>query len=388
LNRSRAPRGEAVGAILGALVACSSPGDSGDPADRVSDDASGGADGSTTDGAPPATLDGGGRESGADATTDAADAAPPPVTYTNPVLPHDFPDPFLLREGTAYYAFATNGAGRNVQAAKATALGAWVDLPDALPQLPVWAAKNQGLTWAPAVLKRGAAYVMYYTARHVASGFQCISRAIASAPEGPYVDTSTRPLICQVAGDEKYCGSIDPSPFVDANGAAYLLWKSDENAPACAAPPRLWSALLASDGLTLAGPAMEILAMSASWEKPIIEGPSMMEHAGIYFLFYSANAYESAAYAMGYATCLSPTGPCKKVTTDGPWVQSATTALGPGGGEAFVDARGSAWMAYHAWTAPRTTYPAGARSLRIDPLVFANGKPALKGPTTTPQIVP
>ena len=79
----------------------------------------------------------------------------------------------------------------------------------------------------------------YYTARHLASGFQCISRAIADRPEGPYVDTSTRPFVCQVAGSESLCGSIDPSPFVDTNGKSYLLWKSDENSNSCKTAPRI-----------------------------------------------------------------------------------------------------------------------------------------------------
>ena len=335
----------------------------------------------------PPLSDAGTREASVDEVL--ADTAAPPTTYANPVLARDFPDPFVLREGSTYFAFATNGGGKNVQAATSSDLSTWSDLPDALPTLPAWAGKNRGLTWAPSVLKRGASYVMYYTARDVTSEFQCIGAAVASAPGGPYVDTSTAPFVCQVTGSQSLCGSIDPSPFVDTDGAAYLAWKSDENAPACARAPRLWMAALSADGRTLAGPATPILAMDRPWEQPIIEGPSMWLHDGIYFLFYSANAYESAAYAVGYATCLSPTGPCKKVTLDGPLVKSAGTALGPGGQEVFTDVRGRAWLAYHAWTAPSTTYSSGgARSLRIDPLTFVNGAPVFGGPTSTPQVVP
>jgi beta-xylosidase len=332
-------------------------------------------------------LDGGAHDAAADAPV--ADSVAPPLTYLNPVLAHDFPDPFVLREGASYFAFATNGLGKNVQAATSSDLSTWSDLPDALPELPAWAARNRGLTWAPSVLRRGASYVMYYTARDVASGFQCISSALASSPGGPYVDTSTAPFVCQVSGSQSFCGSIDPSPFVDSDGTAYLAWKSDENAPACARAPRLWIAALGADGRSLAGPATAILAMDRPWEEPIVEGPSMWLHDGVYFLFYSANAYESAAYAMGYATCLSPVGPCKKVTVDGPLVRSAGSALGPGGQEVFTDVHGRTWLAYHAWTAPSTTYSSGgARSLRIDPLSFVNGAPVLGGPTSTPQVVP
>jgi beta-xylosidase len=362
-----------------AALACGSTDDATPPVDAGILDARG-----DTPLLPP-KGDAGARDASVDAPVQ--DTAAPPMTYANPVLAHDFPDPFVLREGSTYFAFATNGDGKNVQAATSSDLATWTDLPDALPTLPVWAAKNRGLTWAPSVLKRGASYVMYYTARDVASELQCISSAIASAPGGPYVDASSAPFICQVSGSQSFCGSIDPSPFVDTDGTAYLAWKSDENAPACARAPRLWMAALSADGRSLAGPPAAILTMDRPWEQPIIEGPSMWLHDGIYFLFYSANAYESAAYAVGYATCLSPIGPCKKVTVDGPLVKSAGTALGPGGQEVFADERGRTWLAYHAWTAPSTTYSSGgARSLRIDPLTFVNGAPVFGGPTSTPQV--
>jgi hypothetical protein len=127
--------------------------------------------------------------------------------------------------------------------------------------------------------------------------------------------------------------------------------------------------------------------MDRAWQQPIIEGPSMRFLGGTYFLVYSANNYESASYAMGYATCLSPVGPCENVSVGGPFVSSAGAALGPGGGEFFDDALGAHWLVYHAWTAPKTTYAGGgARSMRIDRLAIGDGGVlALDGPTTTTQ---
>lgn len=334
--------------------------------------------------ASPDTSDASGPHVDASAETGA-----PPPTYTNPVLIKDFPDPFVIKVADGYVAFATNGNGKNIQIATSNDLAHWSLGPDALPVLPAWAKSNAGLTWAPSVLKRGTSYVLYYTARDSASGFQCVSRATSTSPTGPFVDTSAAPFVCQVSGATSYCGSIDASPFVDSDGTAYLVWKSDENAAACHAPPRLWSAALSSDGLSLAGPATELLAMDQMWEQPIIEGPSMAQIAGVYYLVYSANNYESAAYSMGYATCLAPTGPCVKRTIDGPFAKSAGDALGPGGGEFFEDANGAGWLAYHAWTAPSTTYSSGgARSLRIDPIGVKSGALVFTGPTTTAQMIP
>ncbi|AKV02008.1 glycoside hydrolase, family 43 [Labilithrix luteola] len=318
--------------------------------------------------------------------TDAGAATP--RTYTNPVFAGDFADPFILRVGETFYAYATNNASKNVQAAVSTDLASWTELADALPALPAWAKANASLTWAPSVLARGSRYVLYYTARSTASGFQCIGRAMADRPEGPFVDESDAPLICQVAGEQAMCGSIDPSPFVDDDGNAFLLWKSDENAEPCRADARLWSQKLAADGLRLEGLPSALLRRDKTWEQPLIEGPSMAKHDGKYYLFYSANWWESPNYAVGYATCSGPVGPCEKQSLDAPLVASRDGALGPGGQEFFTDTSGTLWMAYHGWSSPIVGYSnGGARALRIDPISFAGGVPTLAGPTTTPQVI-
>lgn len=351
---------------------------------------------------PPDGLDAGSTPDDAadptDARSDADDASEDdagdgghdagPVTYTNPVFPEDFPDPFVLRVGATYVAFATNAAGKNVRAAESTDLATWTELPDALPTLPSWARANASLTWAPSVLARGGTYVLYFTARDEASNFQCIGRAIANDPRGPYVDDTTHPFICQVHAPNALCGSIDASPFVDSNGDAYLLWKSDENATACSGDARLWTQRLGVDGLSLLGSPTMLLARDRDWELPLIEGPSMLKHGASYYLFYSANWWESASYGVGYAVCDTPIGPCTKKTLDGPLVASADGVLGPGGQEFFHDPSGALWMAYHAWTAPTVGYAhGGRRSLRIDRLTFPQAEPTLRGPTTTPQLL-
>jgi beta-xylosidase len=290
----------------------------------------------------------------------------------------DFADPFVLRDGATYYAFGTGAAGRHLQVAKSDDLSAWSALPDALPVLPAWASRQPGFTWAPSVLRRGSTYALYYTARHASSDLQCISRATATRPEGPYVDASAQPFVCQVSGASSFCGSIDPSPFVDARGEAFLLWKSDENSDRCRGASRIWGQQLTTDGLDVVGAATALLTMDRPWERPLIEGPSMIASEGTYNLFYSANWYESARYAIGYATCATPLGPCKKMTLDGPLVQSSATKLGPGGQEFFEDVAGARWMAYHAWSAPAATYAAGgARSLRFARVTFDAGIPVV-----------
>ncbi len=295
------------------------------------------------------------------------DAPPaPPAAAT-----HEFADPFVAVDAGAYYAFATAAHGKHVQTARSYDLRSWIALPDALPVLPAWASHDDELTWAPSVLRRARGWILYYTTRDRASGFQCISRATSARPDGPYLDESSRPFLCQLS----LCGSIDPSPFVDASGQPWLLWKSDENSDRCSAPARIWSQALSEDGLEVEGAPTALLTTDRSWEHPLIEGPSMIRNGASTFLFYSANRYDSANYAIGFARCDGPQGPCTKLSTDAPLVRSFGALLGPGGQELFTDLQGATWMAFHAWTAPHATYTeGGARSLHFARVSFGDGK--------------
>jgi beta-xylosidase len=284
-----------------------------------------------------------------------------------PVDPRDFPDPFVLNAGGTFYAFATNAGATNVQVMFSSDLVDWHTQPDGLPNLPGWAAR--GFTWAPTVLPRGDGYVLYYTVREPAAGRQAISVAYSSAPGGPYVDDSSGPLIYQLS----LGGSIDASPFVDVDGTAYLVWKADANA--IQQPSSLWIQSLDADGLTLSGQPSRLLSYDAAWESPLIEAPSVVFAAGTYYLFYSANWWNTDRYAIGYATAGYVLGPYTKVTTTGPWFASDGVVAGPGGQEWFTDSTGQLHMAYHGWEPSAVGYPGGARSLRLASVSFDGGVP-------------
>lgn len=304
------------------------------------------------------------------------------ATYDNPIYPGDFPDPFVLPVGDHYYVYATNVGATNVPVLRLSQDFAETEwLGDALPRLPEWAAWHQSLTWAPAVLLRGERLVLYYTARYRAAERQCIGRAIADQPAGPFVDDSTVPFVCQL----DLGGSIDPSPFVDQDGRAYLLWKNDGNC--CGLSVGLWVQPLRDDGLALEGEPVQLIRRDQIWEYPLVEAPAMVEHEGVYYLFYSGNWWESHAYAVGYAVCETVTGPCEKPQKE-PLFTFIPEAMGPGGQEFFRDPAGNLWMVYHAWTAPNVGYPEGSRSLRIEPVDFVNGAPQIPGPTVDPQPLP
>ncbi len=276
----------------------------------------------------------------------------------------------MLRDGDRYLAYATNAGGRNVQVWTSPDLAHWDDAGDALPVLPAWG--QPGHTWAPVVLDRPGGPILYYTLREPRSGRQAISLATATRAEGPFADRSSGPLVFQ----ESDGGSIDPSPFVDVDGTAYLLWKADTNA--VGRPSSLWIRPLAPDGLAFAGPSTRLLQSERRWEEPLIEAPALVHHDGTYHLFYSANRWESNGYAIGHATALSPVGPFTRSAgrawrAGQPWwwpvhrvlPDAAATRLpgtaGPGGQELFTDGDGRLWMAFHAWEPGRVGYRHGGR---------------------------
>ncbi len=109
---------------------------------------------------------------------------------------------------------------------------------------------------------------------------------------------------------------------------------------------------------------------------------------GGYLLFYSANDYASASYAMGYATASVVTGPDADRSPE-PWVSSRGAAAGPGGQSVLQLPSGERWLAYHAWSPARVGYDAGGRrAMWLDRLDLVAGRPVLRGPTDGPQPVP
>jgi len=284
----------------------------------------------------------------------------------------DLADPYVVVEGTIqrrYLAYGTNTGGAHVPVLLSGGLFRSERIVDALPHLPAWS--TGGAVWAPSVLRRGRTFVLYYATTHAASGLQCISRATADRPEGPFEDASAVPLICPT----ELGGAIDPSPFVDSDGNTYLLWKADGNC--CGKPTGIYAQPLSDDGLSVAGPAREILTSTHQWEAGVVEAPAMVEHDGVHYLFYSGNRWNTASYAIGYARCDGPEGPCT-TPLDHPWLQSSQGAAGPGGQEFFTDG-GGLEMVFDAWLNGTVGYDHGSfRSLYTVGVTFHDGVPAVE----------
>lgn len=313
-----------------------------------------------------------------------------------PVLKTNFPDAFVLPHGSEFLAYSTND-GANVPVAMSRNLTDWTVLADpadpkrkydAMPRMASWA--KEGFTWAPEVLELNGKYLLYYTASARRENAQCVGVAVAADPKGPFVDSNAGPVVCQT----KLGGTIDASPFKDADGSLYLYFKNDGNR--VHARTSLWGQRLGPDGLSVIGEPQEMMRDDERWEDRVIEAPTMIRAPAGYDLFYSGgffgwNPEEGglSPYAMGYAKCTSPLGPCK-ASPSNPLLHSfndrdAGCISGPGH-QSIFSAAGHQFISFHAWAATSACRkaPDDARYLYIAPLFWKNGEPVL-GPSMRPH---
>lgn len=312
----------------------------------------------------------------------------------------DLADPAVYYENGTYYAYGTNGGGRNVPVITSPDLVNWTTnqrytppatSPDGRPVLNAgdyyfndalalpgsWAKRNLNCDtahsgcyeiWAPSVEKAAnGTYVMAYAARaESTAGVDrwCIGLAHGTKPTGPFFDTDTAPFVC--SGDP--AGAIDPDLYKDENGKLYLYWKNEGNAAEYTST-KIWVRELNAQGNAWAPGSTQQSILTTSvvkksgtpdaqtWEETLVENPSMVKWQGKHYLFYSAGQYSTLDYRTGYAECDSAVGPCRRVShtpilaTDARWGMG-----GPGGSNAFVDAQGKLRLATAAWRSERAGY--------------------------------
>lgn len=276
----------------------------------------------------------------------------------------------MLVDNGRYYAYATNTTSAHLPVISSTDGTSGTYHGDALPKVPSWS--TTGFVWAPAVRARSGSYVLYDTTLENSSQKMCVSAVTGSSPLGPFTDDSTGPLVCQT----DLGGTIDPSIVTDHEGQDHLLFENDGNSSG--KTTSLWVAPLSDDGRSLAGEPVKLLSADRPWEANLIEAPSMVVDGSTYYLFYSANAWNTSSYAVGYAVCSSITGPCTKPADEGPWMDSTTFAKGPGGQE-FFGSLGQVWMLYHGWLPDQVGTPGGVRRLYLDSVRIEDGAPVRVG---------
>ncbi|MEW2355406.1 family 43 glycosylhydrolase [Spirillospora sp. NPDC029432] len=315
---------------------------------------------------------------GGSATPERSAAASPPAQRPmgaarpepKPVIGSNFPDPEVLKVGSAYYGYATNDNGRNVPVATAPSpTGPWTRTGgDALPGLPAWA--EPGRTWAPDVSVRAdGAYLLYFTAGRKGTAEQCVGAAVARTPAGPFTPEPA-PLACRDGKD-----TIDPAAFTDTDGARYVLYKQEGDGRK--APGGIFLQRTTPDGLRPQGARTRILEKGAD-EPDLVEAPALVKRDGRYVLFYAAGVFWEDRYQTRYATAASITGPYGRaarplLSTEG----YGEKIIGPGGADVVHDGTDT-YLAFHGITrfmGGRTVL----RSMYVARLGWAGTAPVVRG---------
>jgi arabinan endo-1,5-alpha-L-arabinosidase len=324
--------------------------------------------------------------------------APVQATYANPVLDADFPDPAVLKAPDGfYYAYATQtergGKWINIQVARSSDLVHRQYLGDAVPAKPNWASSTQDF-WAPDVVRHGARYIKYFSAKPDTSDERhglCLAVATAASPAGPFVDMG-HPLRC----GEGFV-NIDPMAFDDpATGKHLLYWGSGFEPIRVQELGRdLMSFAPGSKPTDLVWPAP-----NKSGFPVLIEGSWVIRRGGYYYLFYSGDncCGPKANYAVMVARSRSAMGPFETLeqATGKPHsivLEKSARWIAPGHNSVITDSNGQDWIVYHAVDVNRPREKSSddlntRRIMLIDRIAWRDGWPVIAGPSEQPEPAP
>ena len=219
-------------------------------------------------------------------------AAGPP----EPILDGFTADPAIRVFGDTYYVYPTSDKPNWMT----TDFSVWSskDLVD-------W--KNEGMildvandlkwanikAWAPDCIERNGMYYFYFCADGK------IGVATSDKPTGPFKDALGHPLIEK--GGKVTTNPIDPYPFIDDDGQAYLYYGNGQPAQVVKLNP---------DMISIDGQPVDISL------KDFREGIVVFKRAGKYYFMWSIDDARSPNYRVGWGVSKTPNGPVKTPDKD------------------------------------------------------------------------
>jgi GH43 family beta-xylosidase len=317
--------------------------------------------------------------------------SPAAKTYTNPVYPDSFPDPFVLRHEEEFFAFCTGHSkdGRVFGVLRSKDLVKWQELSGALEELPAGLAAG-ALYWAPEVTFFDGTFYLYYSVGN--ETLMEIRVATARSPKGPYTDSGRKLTVQDFA--------IDPHVFIDDDGSWHLFYATDFLEYSHIGTGTVVDRM--RDPFTLAGDPRPVTRAKYQWQVydpartekggvcwHTVEGPFVMKRKGKYFEMFSGGNWQNITYGVGYAVS-------DVLYKDVEWTQQIDgderlpllhtipgAVIGPGHKSVTIGPNGrELFCVYHRWQD-------GKRMMCIDRLDFAGGeKLFVVGPTFVPQPAP
>jgi beta-xylosidase len=274
-------------------------------------------------------------------------------TYTNPIIFADYSDPDAIRVGNDFYLTASSfNSAPGLPILHSKDLINWRIIGHALPyQTPVnvFARPQHGNgVWAPAIRYHNSYFYIFYPDPDYG-----IYMVKAKNPAGPW----SAPLLIKSAK-----GWIDPCPFWDTDGNAYLVHAFANSRAGIKSV--LHIAKMSPDGTKVLDD--DRLVFDGREHHPTIEGPKLYKRNGYYYIFAPAGGVPT-----GWQTVLRSRniyGPYEdKIVMD----QGQTQINGPHQG-AWVELKsGESWFIHFQ---DRAAY---GRIVHLQPMRWKNDWPVI-----------
>ena len=296
-------------------------------------------------------------------------------------------DPSIIRQNGVYYLFSSDPVhpipSQYLPIRCSPDAGTWKPCGQVFTAIPAWitsAIPGIATLWAPDISYFNGVYHLYYAASTPGSqvsfiGLETNTTLDPSKPNYKWIDHGS--VLASHPGDD--FNAIDPNILVDTQhvwltyGSYWTGIKQREIDPST-------GQLLASN------PTRYNLAVRPGTPDDAIEGASLLQHGGYYYLFLSVDhccenttAQDNYKQIVGRST--SPNGPFLDATgadlTDGGGsilLEGNAAWIAPGGGTAYIDtASGTSMLVFHSLDMSNSATP----SLWIKSITWQNNWPYL-----------
>jgi xylan 1,4-beta-xylosidase len=269
----------------------------------------------------------------------------------------DLADPTILLYKGTYYLYGTVGANADdgflvytSSDMKVWSLSKEVNNGYALRKGDVYGTAG---FWAPQVFVYNNKFYMAYVAN------ENIAIAESQSPLGSFTQKVKQRL--STPGNQ-----IDPYVFIDDDGKKYLYHVRLTNGN------KIFVAEMTDDLSTIKPETLrECISATEPWENTanaswtVTEGPTVIKHHNLYYLFYTANDFRNPDYAMGYAVSNNPYGPWKKYRGNPILTKKVVGINGPGHGDVVINKRKKMFFVFHTHQSDTNVFPRKAAIVEI-----------------------
>lgn len=300
------------------------------------------------------------------------------VTYKNPIINENCPDPSIIKAADGYfYVYTTQnnlpGNTRYIPIHRSKDLVSWDYIGTVFDENnhPTWVPNAR--LWAPSMNYINGKYVLYYSLGVWGGTYDsAIGVATADNPRGPFIDQGK---ILDFTS-QRVNNSIDPF-YIEDNEHKYLVWGSFYG---------IYAVELSTNGIAVKD-GVEKVQLAGNQ----MEGSYIAQHDGYFYLIGSTGTCcegKHSTYHLIFGRSKNVLGPY--VTKDGKrmldgagdlLLQGNDTWVGTGHNAEFVkDDEGNEWIIYHAY---KKADDSKGRLLMLDRIYWNNWGPYVQGNTAS-----